>query len=296
MFKNITYGSKQEHDENIDMCSVQENCAWVIDGANGLFQAHISDAESDADWLVKELHTYLKKHLMMDGLPISDIMKLAMIDVTSRFKQFPGYHELYDMNMPSAACAVICVQGKNISYFVLGNCELILHYDDGNVITISDLRLQELDGKILEISQDAKKKRRLPMYQAKRFMDQMMVENRLRRNMENGYYVIGEDASSADHAITGTVPIDHIKSICLMCNGFSQYFRCKKVMQNLDQYIEKTRNPLLVETYDELLARQEKSTSVAHFMQQKLSGQSTIVTFDVDTSLLLLNKKVKQRN
>lgn len=284
MFTNIQYGSKNNTLESIDICNVQENCAWVLDGADALFPTHVSDCESDGDWFVKELNLYLKKNLSLPFSTITEIMRKGLSMIHEEFLKFEHADQLYDLDMPSACCAIIRIRNEKLSYFIMGNCEVILTYTDGNIISLSDLRLQELDAKLLEISQDARKKQRMPLFRARNFMDNMLVENRLRRNIEGGYYVLGEDSSVVDHAVTGTLLLEGIQSISLVCNGFSQYFNCKKVIHNLDSYLHKTRNEELVSLYDSLLAKKKRNSKLAKYMQEKLSEKSTVVFFDVENT------------
>ena len=291
MFTNISYHSNPANKGNIDMFSVKNTYAWILDGADGLFPAHISDAISDAHWFVDRISAFLKQHLGYQT-EISELMKQAMIMAQREFQSFDGYGDLCDMNMPSASCAVLKAEDGKLSYFILGNCEVVLHYKDGNIITLSDLRLQQLDGKLLKISERARREKRMPLYQMKEFMNQMLVENRLRRNVSDGFYVLGEDAAAADHAITGVIPLERIHQIYLICNGFAQYYLHERVMKNLYTYLEKTRNAKLVEEYNQLLEKQPDDIMMARSLQKELSGQSTMICFDVDTSMRIgMNSK-----
>lgn len=283
MFTNVRYGSNSNSEKNIDVCGVQEHSAWVIDGADALFSAHISDCASDGAWFVRELNLYLKKNLSNKLLSIDDIMRQGLKDIHKEYQKFKGATELFDLEMPNACCAVVRVHQNMLSYFILGNCELILTYGN-KTTTISDLRLQELDAKLLEISQDARTKQRMPLFQARKFVDNMLVENRLRRNIENGYYVLSEDSDVIDHALKGSLPLTDAHSISLICNGFSQYFNCKKVVHNLENYLQKTRNEELVQMYDNLLLRKKNNANLARYMQNKMSGQSTMVYFDIENT------------
>lgn len=287
MFTNVRYGSSSQSKENIDVCSVQENCAWVIDGADALFPTNISDCESDGSWFVRELNLYLKQNLQIAKLPISDVMHHALKRIHTEFLKFPQAEELCDMQMPSACCAILRIHDHKLSYFIMGNCQMVLTFENDKIVTLQDLRLQELDAKLLEISQDARKKQRMPLFRARNFMDTMLVENRLRRNLHGGYYVLSEEAEIVKHGVVGTLDVAHLKSVTLICNGFSQYFNNRKVVQNLDQYLQQKRNQALVESYDYLLQKKHKNPKLATYMQEKLSGQSTLVHFDYEAVNLL---------
>lgn len=290
MFTNITYGSQNNVQENMDVCSVQEHCAWIIDGADALFPTNITDCEHDGFWFVREWSAYLKRNLMASPSSLLDIMSHGMELIHEQFQTFPGYQELCDLQMPSACCAVVKAKFDHLEYFVLGNCELAITYDDGKVMTLSDLRLQEMDAKLLEISQDARKKQRMPLFRARSFMDTMMVENRLRRNVHDGYYVLGEDSEASKHALMGTIPLAHVKHISLICNGFSQYYHCRKVTQNLDTYLQAKRSPQLLDEYEQLMAKKQRNAQLARYMQEKLSGKSTMVYFDVENKMVLTDR------
>lgn len=296
MFTNISYQSNSAQSKNIDMFSVKNTYAWILDGANGLFPAHISDASSDAQWFVEQLSTFLKQNLG-ERLELNELMKQAMITTRLKFQKFDGYQDLCDMNMPSSACAILKADQQQLHYFILGNCEVVLHYKDGHILNLTDFRLQQLDGKLLQISEQARRKKRMPMYQVKDFMNQMFIENRLRRNVEDGFYILGEDENAANHAITGVLPLEDVKQIFMICNGFSQYYNHDRVMGNLEKYLDKTRNAKLIENYDYLLKKQPDDITIARSLQNELSDQSTMICFDVDTSIHIgfsnSNKKVQ---
>lgn len=279
MFTNIQYGSAKSN--TMDVCNVQRDCAWVIDGSDPLFPTHISDASSDGEWLVKELNLYLKQHLLESDHPIGDTVARGLRSIHKQYLQFPGADKLYDLEMPSACCAIIRVRNGWLSYFVMGNCELLLQDHEGKTQSICDLRLQELDARLFEISQDLRQTQRMPLIRAQDFVDNLMVENRLRRNMKGGYWVLGEEASVVSQAIIGSVPIQQISHISLICNGFAQYFNCRKVVRQLERYLTSKRTMEFVDFYNSLLVKKHKNEKLARYLQETLSGQSTAVFFDV---------------
>ncbi len=285
MFTNIQYGSAKSN--TMDVCNVQKDCAWVIDGSDPLFPTHISDASCDGEWLVKELNLYWKQHLAEAPQPISDIVAQGLRAIHRKYLKFPGAKQLYDLEMPGACCAIIRVRNGWLSYFVMGNCELLLQDANGKTQSICDLRLQELDARLLEISQDLRQKQRMPLIRAQDFVDNLMVENRLRRNMKGGYWVLSEEESVVSQAIIGSVPIAQIRHISLICNGFARYFNCRKVVRQLERYLTMKRTMDFVELYNSLLVKKAGNEKLARYLQEELSGQSTAVFFDVLDSLKL---------
>lgn len=285
MFTNIQYGSAKSN--TLDVCNVQPDCAWVIDGSDPLFPTHVSDAPCDGEWLVHELNLYLKQHLPASKHSLSHIVYHGLRSIHKKYLQFPGTEKLYDLEMPSACCAIIRIRNDWLSYFVMGNCELKLQDHHEKIQTITDLRLQELDARLLEISQELRQTQRMPLIRAQDFVDNLMVENRLRRNMEGGYWVLGEDENAVSQAVIGSVPIRQVRNISLICNGFAQYFNCPKVVHQLERYLTMKRTMELVDLYNSLLVKKAKNEKLARYLQETISGQSTAVFFDVADAIKL---------
>ncbi len=282
MFQNVTYGSTSATSA-MDVCRVQEDSAWVIDGSDPLFPTHICDTPSDGEWLVRELNLYLKKNLSRPFRSICDILYEGLAEIHKEYLKLPHAEELCDLEMPNACCAVVRVRHERLFYYVLGNCEIVVSFHDGTSKSICDLRLQELDARLLQISQDLRQKQRMPLFRARNFMDHLLVENRVRRNIEGGYFVLGEDPEAVKQGLIGSFPIQDVQSVSLICNGFSQYFNCAKVKRNLDQYLVEQRAPEFVELYESLLAKKKGNRELARYMVEKLAGPSTVVSFDVST-------------
>lgn len=295
MFTNVQYGSTSDP-EAMDVCSVQESCAWVIDGSDALFPTHITEMNHDGEWFVKELNTYLKQNLTNQRWSISDIMYQGMRRIHRQLLSYPSASACCDLEFPNACCAVIRVMHSRLYYFILGNCELIINHPDQTITSYSDLRLQELDAKLLELSREMHDQKRMPLFTARNFMDHLLVENRLRRNIEGGYYVLGEDATVVKHALSGSIALHDIKSISLVCNGFSKYYNCKKVTTYLDQYLKQERTGEFVELYESMLMKKNKNEKLARYMQESLSGQSTVVFFDVSETSHIQNHHTQTNN
>lgn len=265
----------------MDVCSVKEDCAWVIDGADPLFPAHISDSASDGEWFVKEFNAFLKKHMTLSYRSMEDLIKRGVKTLHQMYLKFPDAKKMFDLEMPCASCAIVQIQNNQLSYFVMGNCEVLVSFASKETKSFCDLRLQTLDAKLLEVCQELKVKQRMPMFQIRHFLNHMLVENRLRRNIEDGYYVLGEDCEAVSHAICGSIPLKDITNISLVCNGFDQYFNCSRVKKHLDEYLKVKRTMEFVDIYDQMLVKKKGQEQLARYLQGELSGQSTVVCFDV---------------
>ena len=288
MFKNIEYAVANRSDKNIDILSVKPDIAWVIDGANSLFPLHISASESDADWFVRELNQEIKSNLQSIDNPV-ELLKKAQMAVVERFRGM-SEEAILDMEYPNAAIAMVYAQDHQLFYYVLGPCEIVLHFDDGSTRSIMDLRLPQMDAGLTSICRDLREKKRVPLFQVRTFMDHMMIENRLHRNLPSGYFILGEDASVWNEMITGVVSLNHICYVSLICHGFEEYYHPPRMEASLEEYIFSKRSQKLVNDYEQSLRNQAGDTNLARYVQEQLSRPSTFVSFEIGREMLEMEK------
>lgn len=284
MFKNIEYASASRKDQNIDVIHVRPNIAWILDGANSLFPFHISDDESDAKWFVKQINDYLREHVS-NFSDADELFHNAQKAVIERYEAMSD-EEITDMEYPNTALALVYVQKNQLCYHVLGPCEILFHFDDGSTKSVMDLRLPHMDARLTSICRDLREKKHVPLYQVRTFMDHMMIENRLHRNLPGGYYILGEDPSVWSETITGVVPLNHLHSVSLICHGFEEYYHPPRMEAALKEYIFVKRNQKLVNDYEQSLRNQVGNFNLARYVQEQLSRSSTFVTFEIAKEML----------
>lgn len=288
MFKNIEYAAADRRDKNIDIISVKQNIAWVIDGANSLFPMHISSSKTDADWFVTELNQAMKKNLdtMKDPL---ELLYHARAEVMKRFEAL-GEDEIMDMEYPNAAIAMVYAHDQQLSYYVLGPCEIVFHFHDGSTQSIMDMRLPHMDARLTSICRNLREKQHIPLYQIRTFMDHMMIENRLHRNLPGGYFLLAEDESVSKEMICGAVPLDAVQAVSLVCHGFEEYYHPLRMEASLEEYIFVKRTQELVRDYERSLKNQAGNTNLTRYVQEQLSRPSTFVSFEVSKEMIAMRK------
>ncbi|MFF1406376.1 integrase [Streptomyces sp. NPDC058294] len=116
---------------------------------------------------------------------------------------------------PTSTVVAARVDGGVLDYLVLGDSSLLLADRDGSAAVVTDRRLDEV-GKRLRGPVDA-----LPTGSPEHSTALADYRDALTglRNRPGGFWIAGPDPQAAQHALTGTVPLDSLASVTLLSDG-----------------------------------------------------------------------------
>ncbi|MFF0780689.1 integrase [Streptomyces sp. NPDC003720] len=116
---------------------------------------------------------------------------------------------------PTSTVVAVRVDAGALEYLVLGDSTLLLAETDGSPAAITDQRLDGV-GQRLRGPVDA-----LPTGSAEHSAALAEYRDALTglRNRPGGFWIAGPDPQAAEHALTGTVPLDSLASVTLLSDG-----------------------------------------------------------------------------
>ncbi|MDX2936367.1 integrase [Streptomyces ipomoeae] len=116
---------------------------------------------------------------------------------------------------PTSTVVAARIEGGVLEYIVLGDSSLTLANKDGRTTVVTDRRLDEV-GKRLRGPVDA-----LPTGSPEHSAALAEYRDALTgfRNRPGGFWIAGPDPRAAEHALTGTVPLDSLASVTLLSDG-----------------------------------------------------------------------------
>ncbi|WP_221348030.1 integrase [Streptomyces beigongshangae] len=116
---------------------------------------------------------------------------------------------------PTSTVVAVRVGAGALEYLVLGDSTLLLTDEDGKTAAITDRRLDEV-GKRLRGRVDD-----LPTGSPEHAAALAEYRDALTglRNRPDGFWIAGPDPRAAEHAFTGTVPLDSLASVSLLSDG-----------------------------------------------------------------------------
>jgi hypothetical protein len=116
---------------------------------------------------------------------------------------------------PTSTVVAVRIRAGGLEYLVLGDSSLLLADKGGGTAVVTDQRLDEV-GKRLRGPVDA-----LPTGSPEHSAALAEYREALTglRNRPGGFWIAGPDPRAAEHALTGTVPLDSLTSVTLLSDG-----------------------------------------------------------------------------
>lgn len=101
------------------------------------------------------------------------------------------------------------------------------------------------------------------------------------KNKENGYWILELNEESIEHALTGTLEIEKEAKLCMVSDGFSQYYDTLKIARDSNEFIDIASKSNLEEMVKKLRNIQEKDSFCNTYPRFKKGDDSTIVYLEI---------------
>ena len=266
---------------NEDVATFNNKSAWVLDGQTGL-NKNIITKTSDARWYVNEWNNYLLKHANNFNKNLTQIFEEGLEVITSKYFALAGTKNTNPIDMPSSCISLVRFESDYMEYFVLGDCLINLQtnastkqitmdelsYLDTNVILfMNDLYLNNKYASILETMQDNGVK-------------EMLVDNRLLKNKQNGFYVLGFDDKAIDKALTGKFETQNAQ-VTLMTDGFYSVVN-KYDAYSYEQLFKKIKTEGVQSIYNTIRTIENNDSLCNNYPRFKKSDDAGIVYLEIE--------------
>lgn len=206
---------------NEDACGYKENTFWVLDGATGLNKRNLSDDISDAHWYTNWWDKYLNDNSFKD-INLKDIMYKGIKKVDDDYQKFCVGKKVEKIDFPSASITIIRVNDEKLEYFILGDCRLYI--DDGcKVQIIHDDSVSKLDNNIFNAMLDMEDFYSIDLSQSLSILSEQIIENRMKNNCDDGYWILSFDEKAIDKAKYGIIDIEKDIRIMIASDGYYSY-------------------------------------------------------------------------
>ncbi|MGW3137074.1 integrase [Streptomyces sp. NPDC001139] len=210
---NVALGSQPADPgrENEDFAAASFGAAVLLDGAG------VAGAETGCMHGIAWFSSTLGGLLLADiaahpARPLADCLAESIRTVRSLHEDTC---DLAYRASPTSTVVAIRAEAGTLEYLVLGDSTLLLAETDGSTAAITDQRLDDV-GKRLRGPVDA-----LPTGSAEHSAALAEYRDALTslRNRPGGFWIAGPDPRAAEHALTGTVPLDSLASVTLLTDG-----------------------------------------------------------------------------
>jgi len=189
---------------NEDRAGGSGDVLWVLDGATGLGPSRIP-ITTDAAWFVEAIDAALSEKTH-DKASLADMLAAAVAVVAQRWVVEAG-PATDEWHAPSAAVAIIRVQPGEVDMLALGDCRIVYRRNGAiEAFGANDIAPLETRGHAaLAALFDADPA--LSLADARRQIDPILLENRIKMNCLDGYWVLGLDPRPVAKALTAAIPL-----------------------------------------------------------------------------------------
>lgn len=210
---NVALGTMpaEPDQQNEDFAAATPGAAVLLDGA-GVAGAETGCVHGIA-WFSSTLGGLLLGNIAGDpARPLADCLAGAIRGVRSLHEDTC---DLAYRASPTSTVVAVRVGGGALEYLVLGDSTLLLAGQDGKTTAVTDDRLDQV-GRQLRASVD-----RLPTGTPEHAAALAQYRDDLTglRNRPGGFWIAGPEPRAAEHALTGTVPLESLASVTLLSDG-----------------------------------------------------------------------------
>lgn len=239
----------------------------VLDGATVRTESGCSHGPA---WYARKLGAAIISHAAARSRTLRDILAEAIEDVAALHI---GTCDLADPAAPSAAVAIVRVEGENIRYLVLGDVTVVADLGDDEVVSVTDDRVSKTA--LLE-RQEADL---YPIGTAEKTaaLMRMKTAELAAKNHEGGYWIAGSDPQAVEHAITGEWSTNSVRRLAVFTDGAARFinmFRPNTTWRSVLEILKHNGPERLLE---EIRLAEHCDKEGKRFPRNKKSDDATVV-------------------
>lgn len=259
---------------NEDVVGMTRYGAWVLDGATGLNNKKIVSDESDAKWYVDWWNNYLSQNIDKD-FSLKDILYNGIDIVTREYKNTVGNTKVDKLDIPSCSIVIIKYYKDKLEYLVLGDCTLLTKVNN-NYNCIKDESVCRLDEVVFNSIKNIENINELSLLDKKNKVLPVIIENRLKKNSKEGYWILEFNKDAVDNAIHGFIDVKDEISIVLTSDGFSCAFDRYNLVNKKDVF-SIVQNEGIDHIYNKIRNLEREDLNGIVYPRFKMSDDSTCV-------------------
>ena len=224
---------------NEDIVRVCKYGAWILDGSTGLNKKNLISKESDAKWYVSWWDKYLYENINKDK-SLKTIVCEGIENIKQEYLSTLAGIRLEKLDMPSASVAIVKFYKDKVEYFLLGDCTIVINDTNENII-LKDDGVCKFDNMIFEKMKKLNNNNKsLSVKDKKDILLPYIIENRLKKNSEEGYWILEFDELAVEKSMHDYISINDELKLIISSDGFSCAYDRYNIfsVENIIQIVE----------------------------------------------------------
>ena len=152
---------------------------------------------------------------------------------------------------------------------------------DNTVSIVKNKEVQDLDNKVYKKMENLPNLLTLSHEEIKNEVMDTIIENRLKKNTKDGYWILGFEEEAVDEALYGNIKIKKDVSLMLMSDGFS----CVKDRYQLvkeNKLIKIVREQGVKSIFSRLRKFEQEKLSINKYPRFKISDDSSCIYLNIN--------------
>lgn len=236
-YKLLCHKGSGEYNE--DIVRVCKYGAWILDGSTGLNKKNLISKESDAKWYVSWWDKYLYENINKDK-SLKTIVCEGIENIKQEYLSTLAGIKLEKLDMPSASVAIVKFYKDKVEYFLLGDCTIVINDTNENII-LKDDGVCKFDNMIFEKMKKLNNNNKsLSVKDKKDILLPYIIENRLKKNSEEGYWILEFDELAVEKSMHDYISINDELKLIISSDGFSCAYDRYNIfsVENIIQIVE----------------------------------------------------------
>ena len=236
-YKLLCHKGSGEYNE--DIVRVCKYGAWILDGSTGLNKKNLISKESDAKWYVSWWDKYLYENINKDK-SLKTIVCEGIENIKQEYLSTLAGIRLEKLDMPSASVAIVKFYKDKVEYFLLGDCTIVINDTNENII-LKDDGVCKFDNMIFEKMKKLNNNNKsLSVEDKKDILLPYIIENRLKKNSEEGYWILEFDELAVEKSMHDYISINDELKLIISSDGFSCAYDRYNIfsVENIIQIVE----------------------------------------------------------
>lgn len=236
-YKLLCHKGSGEYNE--DIVRVCKYGAWILDGSTGLNKKNLISKESDAKWYVSWWDKYLYENINKDK-SLKTIVCEGIENIKQEYLSTLVGIRLEKLDMPSASVAIVKFYKDKVEYFLLGDCTIVINDTNENII-LKDDGVCKFDNMIFEKMKKLNNNNKsLSVKDKKDILLPYIIENRLKKNSEEGYWILEFDELAVEKSMHDYISINDELKLIISSDGFSCAYDRYNIfsVENIIQIVE----------------------------------------------------------
>lgn len=190
-----------------------------MDAATNLNKVKLTTEGSDGCWFSKNAISLLAGYLADEARPVQDALMQAAGELRAELDRMGANGDV--AMYPSGSVLIVRECKDKIELYSLGDCSAIIRFRNGEQDRyLHDDAVTKLDNAVIARLQELHRESGRAVAELLPDVDELLRENRAKRNRENGYWIFDPTGTGVEHGQRYEWPKEIVKDVTLMSDGF----------------------------------------------------------------------------